>query len=325
MAASWARRGDSPPIVYDAHTMLASELPSYRTGLGKRLSRSLGGWLDGKLPRAADHIVTVTKDIRRRLIDEHGFDPDGVTVAMNGVELEHFDSSAESDDFDGARIIYTGTLAGYQDFDLLLEAFAMARAERPRLRLTVAASSGFAELEPLARELGVRDAIDLEADSFARLPDRLAQSAIAVLPRTSCDGIPQKLLNYMAAGKAIVASEGSAKLLQHEENGIVVPNGDVAGFARALLRLHDDRSLVMRLGRAARAFVEASCTWDRTAEACENVYAHIMHARGARPSTRRRPLRTTPADEEPTLAAAHTAVSSVVTPMVSSSVPISGR
>ncbi|MCB2052665.1 MAG: glycosyltransferase family 4 protein [Geminicoccaceae bacterium] len=285
ITAHWARDAASPPLVYDAHTMLHSELPSYSSGIGADLSRRFGGLLDGRLPRLADHVVTVTDDIRDRLVQREGLDPSRVTTCMNGVELDYFASAAEARPLNSGRIIYTGTLAAYQGFDLLLEAFAKALAVRSDLRLVCAASSSFAPYEKRVRELGIRHAIELEADSFAKLPGRLAAAQVAVLPRTACDGIPQKLLNYMAAGKAIVASRGSAKTIEDGRTGLVVENDDAEAFAQAILRLCDDQELAAGLGRAARAHVEAHCSWDETARLCEEVYAGLILPAASRPAS----------------------------------------
>ncbi len=268
-AAAAARRGRLP-LVYDAHTMLASELPSYRPGLATLL-RPLGRWLDRRTLARAHGVAAVTDDIRAAVV-AHGFPPERVVVAMNGVELERFRPVPGP----SWRLVYTGTLAAYQDVELLLEAFARARAEEPRLTLVLAASDSFSRLEPLAQRLGILGAIEWVPDSFERLPQLLAGCGIAVLPRRVCHGIPQKLLNYMAAGKAVVASAGSAKVLEHGRTGLVVANGDVAGFARALLTLARDPQQVARLGAAARAWVEAHASWDATARAVETLYERLL-------------------------------------------------
>ncbi|HVS76703.1 MAG TPA: glycosyltransferase family 4 protein [Steroidobacteraceae bacterium] len=264
------------PLVYDAHTMLSAELPSYAAGLTRGAFAALGGWLDGALPRRADHVVAVTPDIRERLLGVHGLAPDRVSVVTNGVETERFRVTVQPNHDGFIRLIYTGTLAQYQDIDLLLEAFARARRVRPDLRLCFSVSSSFEPYEATARRLGVREAIEVVLDGFGELPQRLAAAAIAVLPRVSCPGIPQKLLNYMAAGKAIVASAGSAKLLEHERTGLVVANGDVSGFADAVLRLAGDPALGERLGRSAREVVEQDFSWERAAERMEPVYEQVI-------------------------------------------------
>jgi glycosyltransferase involved in cell wall biosynthesis len=271
------------PIVYDAHTMLSHELPSYGPSFSRRLVAATGSWLDGVLPRGADHIASVTPEIRDRLIAEHGLSPDNVSVVMNGVETANFRvDEAPPAAADGVvRLIYTGTLAPYQDVDLLLEAFALARRVRKDLRLCFSISSPFDPYEAQARQLGIRNAIEVLPDGFAELPKRLAAASIAVLPRTKCPGIPQKLLNYMAAAKPIVGSAGSAKLVEHERTGLVVPNGDAQAFANAILRLADNPGFARELGRCAREYVERSCSWDHAAELLEQVYGQLMPARAA--------------------------------------------
>jgi glycosyltransferase involved in cell wall biosynthesis len=272
------------PIVYDAHTMLSSELPSYGPGFARRMVSVLGGWFDGVLPSAADHVASVTTDIRDRLAGRHRLAPDRISVVTNGVETGCFRVSAPPRSDGVIRLIYTGTLAPYQDVDLLLEAFAVAYRTRPGLRLCMAVSSPFGPYEALASKLGIRDAIELIPDSFEDLPRQLADATIAVLPRMHCDGIPQKLLNYMAAGKGIVSSQGSAKLLEADQTGLVVPNGDVNAFAAAIVRLADDQQLRDRLGSAAREYVERNYSWDQAAERLERIYQRVVPAIATRPS-----------------------------------------
>ncbi len=274
LVALWARRRHGVPVIYDAHTMLGSELPTYGRGLIARGGAWIGGWMDRRLPRLADGVVTVTEDIRDRLVAACGCRPEHVVVAMNGVEIEQFRPPPGIVETPG-RIIYTGTLAGYQDVDLLLRAFALARAEHPGISLCLSVSSSFDPFEPMARELGIRDAIEVVEDDYALLAERLAASAIAALPRTRCDGIPQKLLNYMAAGKAVVASAGSAKVLEHGRTGLVVPDNDVEAFARALGTLASEPERACALGEAARQFVERHCTWQATAEKVEALYGLV--------------------------------------------------
>lgn len=266
------------PLVYDAHTMLSAELPSYARGLTRRAFGALGSWLDGALPRRASHVVAVTADIRDRLVEGYGLPPDRISVVTNGVETGCFRVQTPTRRDGVVRLIYTGTLAPYQNIDLLLEAFAKARQVRRDLTLCFSVSSSFEPYEATARRLGVREAIEVLADGFGELPLRLAAAAIAVLPRVSCPGIPQKLLNYMAAGKAIVASAGSAKVLEHERTGLVVADGDVRGFAEAVLRLAGDPRLGEELGRSARERVEREFSWERAAVRMEPIYERLVAA-----------------------------------------------
>jgi glycosyltransferase involved in cell wall biosynthesis len=293
LAAALGRHGQGVPIVYDAHTLLAGELPAYGRGFARRWIQGLGRRLDGWLPKLADHVVAVTDDIAQALAGDHRFDPRRISVVPNGVELERFKAGALGVAADPELLVYSGTLAPYQGIDLLLAAFARARAERPALRLRLLTNAPFAPYAGLAQRLGVADALELVPERLESLPQRLAEAGIAVLPRVECPGLPQKLLNYMAAGRAVVAFQGSAKRVEHGTTGLIVKDHDVEGFAAAILRLAGDPATAQRLGRAAQAFVAATASWSTAAERCERVYASLTDAeRTPRPATTPEPAVT---------------------------------
>lgn len=78
---------------------------------------------------------------------------------------------------------------------------------------------------------------------------------------------PIKLFEYMAAERAIVASDlpSIAEVVQHEESALLVPPADAAALAEAIRRLKDDPALRERLAARARQIVFASYTWDARA------------------------------------------------------------
>jgi len=277
LTASVATRGRRLPVVYDAHTLLGSELPYYRTGLPQGFIAKVGRRLDRWLPRLADHVVSVTQTIRDKLLAT-GMAPDQVSVVTNGVEYEMFDpvDSEASDAADTPTLIFTGNLASYQGIDHLLKAFARVISQRDRVRLLLVTQSSFEPYEELARELGVRGHIEFSSATFAEHPRLLAASNIAVNPRVDADGIPQKLLNYMAASCATVSFEGSAPCVEHGKTGWTVANGDTDAFADGVLKLLDEPEFARQLGRRAREAVLANFTWDIAAERCETIYRRLI-------------------------------------------------
>jgi glycosyltransferase involved in cell wall biosynthesis len=270
-----ARGRRQVPIVFDAHTLLESELPFYRIGLGQMLQRRIGRVLDTVLPRLATRVIAVSEEIRRGF-EEHSPELMGrIAVIPNGVELDTFEVGPTPAARSSNTLIYTGNLAAYQGIDLMLRAFAALRGKRQDVRLEIVAQTGFAEYEPLALELGVRDSIDLVPLSFSDIPKRLAAATVALNPRTQCGGVPQKLLNYMAAGRPIVSFAGSAKHLRHGEDGWVVANDDVGGFADAIDHLLEDRSLARVMGQNAREYVRAERSWESVGARIEQVFRDV--------------------------------------------------
>jgi glycosyltransferase involved in cell wall biosynthesis len=269
LVASHALRGI--PIVYDAHTLLTSELPTYPLGLPRRAIRALAPWLDGHLPRRADRIIAVSEAIRRALTTLGASAPQRISVIPSGVEWEGF-QVGQGITPDGRTVIFTGNLAPYQGVDLMLEAFAVLHARRADVRLMIVTDSSFTPFEALARRLGVLAAVDLRRATFSQLPTLLAAATVAINPRVQCDGIPQKLLNYMSAGLPIATFESSAGPLRHEVTGLCVPDGDTAAMADAMERLLTDRALARTLGDAAREQARREFSWAQVAARVEQVY-----------------------------------------------------
>jgi glycosyltransferase involved in cell wall biosynthesis len=279
VVGAMARRGQRTPLVFDAHTLLMSELPYYSLGLPEFAKAALGRWMDRFLPQLAEHTVCVTETIRNKLVESAGMDPAKVSVVTNGIELEHFDPARVRplDASNGKRLIFTGNLAEYQGIDLMLKAFRHVTSKVREARLVIATDSSFGPYEALARELAIRDRIDVVASpAFDDLPRLLASADIAINPRTDCDGVPVKLLNYMASARPVVSFAGSAPGVTHGLNGWLVESGDVEALGAGIVAILADPDRGLAIGRAAREYVAEHCSWPRAAERCEVIYRELV-------------------------------------------------
>ena len=126
-------------------------------------------------------------------------------------------------------------------------------------------------------EAGIPPDVDIvQAASYEEVRDRLGAATVAVCPRAERSGFPMKLLNYMAAGKAIVACAGSAKGLLDGITARVVDDEDTAGFADAVVSLLRDPAARARLGAAARRAVESREAWDQVLDRIESIYRQVV-------------------------------------------------
>jgi glycosyltransferase involved in cell wall biosynthesis len=277
-----ARVGRRLPMVFDSHTLLASELPYYALGLPAAVKRRLGLFMDRFLPRLAEHTICVTETMREKLVGQYGLDPERVTVVNNGIEDGQFAPARlpPSAPRQGRTLIATGNLAEYQGIDLMLRSFRLVVTRVPDARLVIATDSSFAPYEALARELCIRERIDIVASpAFSDLPVLLASADVAINPRTDCDGVPVKLLNYMAAGRPVVSFEGSAPGVSHGKDGWLAARGDVAALAEGVVTLLQDPGRARAIGQAAREYAREFCSWPRSAERCEAIYRELARSR----------------------------------------------
>ena len=122
--------------------------------------------------------------------------------------------------------------------------------------------------------------------SFAGALDRatvaaaLACADVVAVPSVvdhagNVDGLPNALLEGLAAGKPVVASRvaGIPDVVEDGRHGLLVPPRDAPALAAALRRLQHDPDLRRRLGAEARRRAETSLSWDAAARAFEECYA----------------------------------------------------
>jgi glycosyltransferase involved in cell wall biosynthesis len=131
------------------------------------------------------------------------------------------------------------------------------------------------ELRKLAAELGIYDRtrfLGLRRDVEALLPGL----DVACLSSVH-EGVPITLIEAMAAGVAIVATDtGSvAELVRDGIDGFVVPVGDTSAFAQRLQLLADDGDMRTRMGRSGRARVESDFRIEGTARGYEELLVNL--------------------------------------------------
>lgn len=277
-----ARKRRHIPIVYDAHTTLRGELGTYHSFLKTRLISTLGQWLDSFVPSRSDYIISGSDEIAE-FLQKLGIPSERIAVIPGGTEVEELANgnasrARETFNLDSRPIvIYTGNLAPFQGVDHLLAAMPNVLASYPDCQLVLAGNGDATPYLFRMTQLGIQHATHfIHEPTFAEVTDLLALADVAVVPRTVCPGTPQKLLNYMAAGKAIVAFEGSAKILSHLDTGYVIPNADLSALAKGIVTCLSDKELRKRLGAKAQQEAMRSYTWDRMVANISQVFERVV-------------------------------------------------
>jgi glycosyltransferase involved in cell wall biosynthesis len=221
--------------------------------------------------RNSDRIAAVSANAARELLAA-GADPARVRVVPNGVEIDRFRGTQPHElpfDPDAIVIAFAGLFYPWHGARWLAEAFALVHRERPHARLLLI---GDGEEQQLARSILVRAGVAGAAlltgmVARDRVPGYLAAADILVCPHARNDsfvGSPIKLWEYMASGRAIVASDVAqlGEVLRHRDTALVVAPEDPPALTSAIVELIDDPRLRARLGAAAAAEAEAKHSWD---------------------------------------------------------------
>ena len=176
------------------------------------------------------------------------------------------DSMAES-----AFVVgFVGAVKPWHGVEHLLNIVPELIRRDPRIRIRIVGSQGGLgeKLAESCRERGLTNHVEfVGAVPYDTVPAELASMDVVVAPYPELSDFyfsPLKVFEYMAAGRAIVASEiGQIRdILKHEETGLLVPPGDEQALLAAILRLRKDPGLRRRLGEAARREAYSKHSWD---------------------------------------------------------------
>jgi len=213
------------------------------------------------------HDIVVPSQYLRDVFARYGY---AASVIPNVVDLSQFQYRDRTSL--RPRLLSTRNLEPYYRVDLVIDAFARFRSVVPAATLTIAGTGADeARLRMQASALGdaVRFVGSVDQNAMARLHD---EHDIFVNAST-LDNQPVSILEAFASGLAVVSSATGdiAYMVRDGETGLLVPPGDSAALASALIDVWRDPASAFR--RARRAREEASAyTWSAVRGQWAEIY-----------------------------------------------------
>ena len=265
VAAILTRAWTGVPVIYVAHTILRHELSSYAPASWRAFLDPIGGCIDAWIARRADGIIALSEDARA-LLEPHA--RCGIEVIPPGLDLEAPPTEDERQRAcraigadPGHFVLYAGNLDGYQDLDLLDAAAGLCSGDGIPF---VVATHDARDAAGRLRNLRI-----VERATFAEIRALHHSAGALVLTRRRPGGFPIKLLNYMEAGRPIVAFSRIAPGLEDGVNACLLDESSGAEeLAGAIRGLWEEPERGEKLGRAARDHLLSHHGWrdlaDRT-------------------------------------------------------------
>ena len=182
------------------------------------------------------------------------------------------------------RLLYLSNYIRGKGQDLALEAFRIAYAQNPGLRLHfVGGDMGMIknqefrqELEAKSQAAGLRDVIQF--DGFATNTEGAMKSHDIVLNFSEAESFSLTCLDALYYGVPLIASDcgGPAELFENGKSGLLVPNRDVPAMAAAITKLAADEELRQQFSKASRQFVRTKFAPAGTYELLAACYHRII-------------------------------------------------
>jgi glycosyltransferase involved in cell wall biosynthesis len=179
---------------------------------------------------------------------------------------------------DALAIAAVGQLIPRKGHDCLLRAMARVAATVPQAQLAV---FGRGPLEPALRgesaRLGIAGRVRF-AGFRPDLDEYLGAFDILVHPALR-EGLGVAMLKAAAAGVPVIAFDvaGAREAVRHGETGLLVPTGDAAALADAIVRLATDEPLRRRMGAAGRDRMQRDFSIESMVDAHVRLYDSVLH------------------------------------------------
>jgi glycosyltransferase involved in cell wall biosynthesis len=298
LGGAWAGRRLGIPFVLEVNADLLEQRKF--KGIPERgIRRLFAVWATRMCFKAAAQIICISAGLKDHLSRKWNIEGSKLTVLPCAADVHAFGSNHN------ARLVrrglglttepvvlWVGGFYPWHDLDLLLRSFILILQRYPSAKLVLVGDGQ--TRQSVAQEVeknGLQQSVIMTgAITHSQVPEMVSIADVAVVPSAPVSashggtGTPLKLFEYMAAGKAIVATalNQAAEVIQDGRNGLLVEAGNVNRFADAILTLLNDPGTRRRLGQNARQQAIALYSWEQYTRTLEQIYLHVLESAPSR-------------------------------------------
>lgn len=198
---------------------------------------------------------------RESVIKYEGISPDRINVIYNGLDMKRFDII--DDDYrlqarrdlgiDGSQILVgmVSHMRKDKNFELFLDAAARVHKSHPETQFMILGEGPYRpNIERRIEDLGLQDSVSLIGSVNDVVP-YLAAMDIACLT-TDGESFSNSILEYLAAGLPVVATEVGGNIEALKENGFLFPRNNLEKLVDLLTALIQDKQMRCRVGISGR-------------------------------------------------------------------------
>lgn len=280
------------PLVLEVN----ADLLEQRRAKGKAergLRRLWAEWTTRYCFESAAMIVTVSAELGKHLQRKWNVPADRLAALPCAADTEVFGLVKASTrlrkelGLNGSPVImWVGGFHPWHDLSLLVDSFAQVRGQLPGVKLVLVGDGETRpEIQRQVARKGMSEAVIMTGMvSHGRIPEFLSLADVVVSPSPALPpedggtGTPLKLFEYMAAGKAIVATavNQASTVIDDGHTGLLVPPSDREALASAIIRLLQKPVERAQLAANARKQAEARHSWRQYSVQLVDIYRRLL-------------------------------------------------
>jgi glycosyltransferase involved in cell wall biosynthesis len=225
-----------------------------------------------------DEVAQKHYNIPSSLIIENGIDvtlnnpdPDARKNARKRLGLEE----------DEVVLLYLGRVMGHKGIYDVINSFSDLTVQSTvKLKMLIVGSGELEKVSKKIEELNLKEHVKIFGKQ-REVMDYYRASDIFVLFTSPFEGLPVTLLESSAFGLAIVSTNvaGISRLIENENNGLLLKYGDKKGLREVIKRLSEDKDLRIQLGMSARKRVVENHNIEKTVDRYVELYNNLLQSK----------------------------------------------
>jgi glycosyltransferase involved in cell wall biosynthesis len=276
------------PSVVEVNGLVQDELKANNSkSFAYRIFSRLARYSEKFNYRYCDRIISVTDKLKDELVDLYAVPRDKIFVINNGANTdlfkplnqEHVKAELRLEE-SKKYVCFVGHLAAWQGVEFLIYASPFVLEKSPDVRFLIVGDGAMKnKLLAITSKLGLSDKFIFTGRvPYKSVPLYINAADICVVPKKPLNSgySPLKLYEYMACGKAIIATKTYGfELLEETNAGVLIDPENSEEFANSILMLLNNPELLANLESNSRSYVVANHSWSNVAkkalEVCNNV------------------------------------------------------
>jgi len=278
-------------FIFDHHD-LAPELYLCKFGSGKNLIHRLLRLMEKLSCHTANVIISTNQSYKGHIISKYKINPKKIFVVRNDPEIPNLEKTIErtlQKNSSIIKLLYVGSINKQDGVDLLIRALhiLVSQINQSQIHCTVVGDGDdLTHIKTLCTELGIDPYLNFTGYIYDRkvVHDFIEDADIcletAPYNEVNAKSTFIKIMEYMAAGKPIVAFDLDETRYSAQNSALLVEQGNLKAFAEAIQKLILKPDLREKLGKAGQTRIIEELNWTNASRELLAAYQYVSSPGG---------------------------------------------